>query len=50
MARRYSAKFRTVILVSMMGCFAPWVAAAASDDEAAIRALEDRFAAPSERR
>src|ERR1700722_2301455 len=43
--RRYAAKFRTVVLASMMGCFAPLVASAASDDEAAIRALEDRFAA-----
>ena len=44
-AKRYIAKFRAVLLASMVGCFAPWVAAAASDDEAAIRALEDRFAA-----
>jgi ketosteroid isomerase-like protein len=42
---RYAAIAGTVILALATACFAPSVATAAPDDEAAIRALEDRFAA-----
>jgi len=42
---RYAAIVGTTALALTTACFAPSVAAAATDDEAAIRALEDRFAA-----
>jgi hypothetical protein len=43
--RRYAAIVGTAALALTTACFAPSVAAAAPDDEAAIRALEDRFTA-----
>jgi ketosteroid isomerase-like protein len=42
---RYAAIIGTMALALTTACIAPSVAAAATDDEAAIRALEDRFAA-----
>ncbi len=42
---RYAAIVGTMALALATVCFAPLVAAAATADEAAIRALEDRFAA-----
>jgi hypothetical protein len=42
---RYAAIVGTMALALATACFSPSVAAAAPDDEAAIRALEDRFAA-----
>ena len=42
---RYAAIVGTMALALATVCFAPSVAAAATADEAAIRALEDRFAA-----
>ncbi len=42
---RYAAIVGTMALAFATACFAPSVAAAATADEAAIRALEDRFAA-----
>ena len=43
--RRYAAMVGTMALAFATACFSPSVATAAPDDEAAIRALEDRFAA-----
>lgn len=44
-ASRYAAIAGTILLVSAATCLAPSVATAATDDDAAIRALEGRFAA-----
>jgi ketosteroid isomerase-like protein len=41
----YTAIVGTIVLALTAACFAPSIAVAAPDDEAAIRALEDRFAA-----
>jgi ketosteroid isomerase-like protein len=42
---RYAAIIGTMALALTAACFVPPIAAAAPDDEAAIRALEDRIAA-----
>lgn len=46
---RYAAIVGTMALALTAACFAPSIAAAVPDDEAAIRALGDRFAAAATR-